>query len=510
MSLTECDIFEVGSRKWKVCRNEAGLTPHKTNVYRVQWGLEPLLSEDVDPATTDQGVIPEFVFHGHSVGDESDIIRNKLYGPGTELLKIYEAAGVPSCDACKELAQDMNNWGVAGCRERLEETVADILPRAKAWLDQQHPWAMKLIPDALEEYAIAKRVRADVTRAIDECEKLIAERRSKKLNIYTGEKLKACSSCSGGKPYSEKPKNRNRRLGPFLPSQGEWRFITLEQYATDIRELLRRVPHDVDCVAGVARSGLYAATMVAMMLHKPMVVVSQTAGHITEAGNGWRLGGFKHVTPTMKKVLVVDDTVMTGGSQKRIREVVQKQFEHVTYATVYCNPFATLGKPDIHAVDLEWPHILEWNIFNSIISPSLAVDFDGILCRDCTREQDDDGERYRDFIQNAEPLYVPQKEPVPLIVTARIEKYRDITEEWLKRYGIRWQRLVMHPALTLEERNRDDIAAYKAKHFSEWANKNPHAPGPNMFCESDHRQAERIHKLSGLPTMCPASAKVWH
>lgn len=510
MTLTECDIFEVGSRKWKICRNEAGLSLSKTNAYRVKWNFDPIPGEDsVSTQKVDEQPIPEFVFHGHSVGDESDVIRNKLYGPGTELLRIYEAAGVPSCDACKELAQKMNNWGVEECRKRLEEIFADIFPRAKEWLNQKHPWAMKLIPNAYGDRKISRRIRADITKSIDEAERLIAERRVKKLNIYTGEKIRGCSGCSGSAEVKPRVKNRAAN-NPFLMGKAYPRFITIEQYARDVRSLLEKIPHDVDCVAGVARSGLYPASMVAMWLHKPMIIVSQSSGDIVEAGNGWRLGrGHNHVTPKTDRVLVVDDTVMTGGSQQIIRRVVGQRYREVIYATVYCNPAASLGKPDIHAVDLEWPHLLEWNLFNSVISQSTAVDFDGILCHDCPIDADDDGAKYLDFLQNAKPLYLPRKEPLPLIVTARIEKYREPTERWLDHHGVKYEKLVMHPAKSTREREKDDIAAYKAKHFDAWASKHVPAPGPVMFIESADRQARRIAKLTNRLVLCPATAGVY-
>lgn len=209
---TECDNFPAGSRKWLICRNEAGLSIAKTNAYRKQWGFSPLDEPVIETSSPPDAVIPEFIFHGRSVSDEAVGGGIKLYGPGTELLKIYETAGVPTCDACKELAQDMNNWGIAECRKRIDEIVLDILPRAKAWLEAKHPWAMKLIPDAIEEYAISKRIRSDITRAIDESERLIEDRRSKKLNIVTGEKIKGCSSCGGQSAKSIPKYSVNRRV----------------------------------------------------------------------------------------------------------------------------------------------------------------------------------------------------------------------------------------------------------------------------------------------------------
>ena len=201
MSFEECNVFEAGSRKWKICRDEAGLSIQKTNAYRKQWGLALLdvPAPDLVPAEQETTVdpIPEFIFHGHSVSDETIDVRKKLYGPGTELLRIYEAAGAPTCPACMQLAQEMNNWGAAVCRHKIEEIVLDILPRAKAWLDEMHPWAVKLVPNKIEEYALMILIRADVTKAIDESERLISERRKLNLNIYRRKK-KSCSACGGG------------------------------------------------------------------------------------------------------------------------------------------------------------------------------------------------------------------------------------------------------------------------------------------------------------------------
>lgn len=294
----------------------------------------------------------------------------------------------------------------------------------------------------------------------------------------------------------------------FRRGSGPIRFIKSAELQEDIKLLLAKVPSDVTAIAGVARSGLSVATMLAMYLQLPMITIRQTMNDIVDTGNGWRLGGSRHIDPRQGKILVVDDTVMTGNSIKAIRPLVNKEIGEAVYAAVYVNPLAKL-KPDIWAVDLPWPHILEWNVFNSILSPSCAMDFDGILCHDCPAGSDDDGERYLDFIRNAAPLYVPRRTAVPLIVTARIEKYRAETEAWLARHGIRWQKLVMHPAKTLRERQKDNIPAYKARHYAAWAKHHRPAPGPNIFFESEDWQAKEIARASQLMVICPHTAGVY-
>lgn len=219
MSHKECDTFAIGSRKWSICRDEAGLSLIKTNAYRVKWGMQPLEipAVFVSPATQEEVVvaedpIPEFIFHGHSISEDSVDIKKKLYGPGTELLRIYESAGAPTCPACTQLAQEMNNWGSVLCRTKIEEIVLDILPRAKAWIDEKHPWAFKLVPNKLEEYALLVLIRADVTKAIDESEKVINERRRLNLNVYTGEKNHVQRAVAG----SSQRTNRTTHFGKFV------------------------------------------------------------------------------------------------------------------------------------------------------------------------------------------------------------------------------------------------------------------------------------------------------
>ena len=113
------------------------------------------------------------------------------------------------------------------------------------------------------------------------------------------------------------------------------------------------------------------------------------------------------------------------------------------------------------------------------------------------------------FIENAIPRYLTRKVEIPLIVTARIEKYRKPTVEWLNKHGVRFRQLIMHPAKTLAERNRDDIPAFKARHFEHWAQRHHAVPKPLMFIESDDWQSRRINEITGRLVVCPNSAAVY-
>lgn len=330
--------------------------------------------------------------------------------------------------------------------------------------------------------------------------------------------VKPCGGCQERQAALNKLvpfKNRNlqtvahpgRGFGTaFRSTGGKTRFVSSAQLQQDIKLLLGMIPHDITAIAGIARSGLSVATMLSMYLHIPMLTIRQTMNDVVPTGNGWRLGGSRHIDPMTQKILIVDDTTLTGNSMKAVKPLIQAKFGNAITAVVYCNP-AALVKPDIWAVDLGWPHILEWNMFNSILSPTMAVDFDGILCQDCPPWYDDDGPKYAGWMENAVPLYTPRRCHIPLVVTARLEKYRPITEAWLAKHTIKVDRLVMHPAATLQERQADDIAAYKARHFMAWgAGFRRKLVSPVMFVESNDQQARRIAKISGMLCVCPATA----
>lgn len=206
-------------------------------------------------------------------------------------------------------------------------------------------------------------------------------------------------------------------------------------------------------------------------------------------------------------VVVVDDTVLTGNSLKQVMPIVQKSYPDVVTAAVYANPNAK-KRPDIYARELPWPHVLEWNLFNSILTPNLCVDMDGILCRDCLPGEDDDGEKYAGFLRDASLLYPIRRTPIPMIVTARLGKYRRETEAWLAKHGIQCDELVMGPWSSLSERHRADLAGYKAEHFTRFL-KRKRRLRPAMFVESDPRLAPRIAELSGGIVVCPAAGRCY-
>lgn len=319
----------------------------------------------------------------------------------------------------------------------------------------------------------------------------------------TRQTVKTCMGCPDiARPEMSPPFPQQRGPNPFAVRAATPEFVTMERLMVDVRELASKIPPETSRIIGVARSGVSAAAMVAMLLHLPLSLVRQSAGDIVDGGNGWRLTGN---TGGKGVPVVIDDTVMSGNSFKQVMPVVWSQFPGAISAAVYVNP-AARQKPDLWVRDLPWPHVLEWNVFNSVMSDSIAVDFDGILCADCAPQDDDDGDRYRGFLLTATPKYMVRRSHIPLIVTARLERWRPETEQWLASHGMAAKQLIMGPWKNNRERSRADIGEWKGRHFRKFMS-NRHRVKPPIFIESDANQAARIAEVSGGIVACPAAGR---
>jgi uncharacterized HAD superfamily protein/hypoxanthine phosphoribosyltransferase len=274
-------------------------------------------------------------------------------------------------------------------------------------------------------------------------------------------------------------------------------FLTYGDLARESREIVSRLPaHEIDCVVGAARSGLMPAATIATALHLPLFAVS--AAGVVDPGHGRRI---PNRFPNPRCVLVVEDTASSGNAIKLAAEQVARRFPRarIIKLAMYAS---TRGSRSCDLVGriYERPHFLEWNFPNAWIYANIGYDFDGIFCEDCPPEADDDGPRYEEFLRTAKPKFLPRKYTVKLICTARLEKWRPQTEEWLRRHGIRFEHLAMGPWASLAERRKardiDCFKAYCLAHSSCYA-----------FAESDPRQAESIMRLSGKPVLCPVVKK---
>jgi len=281
-------------------------------------------------------------------------------------------------------------------------------------------------------------------------------------------------------------------------------FRSIAQLSDQLVQWSRKLPRDIDVVVGVPRSGLLVANILATFRNIALADVDgfiegrcYRTGHVKEgalnATDGEAHLGF---LSTPRRVLVVDDTVSTGASLRRVRERIEAAgLPHtVEYATVYALP----GKEemvDYHCEVLNAPRAFEWNLFHHrSLLPQMCLDMDGVLCANPSSREDDDGAAYLRFLDETPPFMVPSAE-IGWIVTSRLERYRAETEAWLTKHGVRYRELIMLDYPTADARKAMKInGANKADVYRR--------TGAVLFVESDVRQAVEIATLARKDVLC--------
>ncbi len=259
---------------------------------------------------------------------------------------------------------------------------------------------------------------------------------------------------------------------------------------------LHRLPRDVDIVLGIPRSGMLPASIIALALNAPLADLdgflsgrTYRSGH-TRAEEGSRLVA----AAACRRVLVVDDSVHSGNSIAEARRRIEQAGLDAEF--LFVAVYTTAAKQRCVDVALEvvpMPRVFQWNVMHHPHLPAYAVDIDGILCRDPTEAENDDGAGYRRFLSEIEPLYRPTR-PVGAFVTSRLEKYREPTEAWLARHGIQYGSLHMldlpdkATRLKLGSHARFKGEVYRAGRY-------------RLFIESEYRQAVEIARIAGKPVL---------
>lgn len=286
-----------------------------------------------------------------------------------------------------------------------------------------------------------------------------------------------------GKRFALKP----TKLGKtqiYLPVKV---YYTVERLNHDIvHKFLPKLPVNLDLIVGIPRDGMLVATLVSVYRNIPFTdLMSFKQARIYRPGIKHRQeeGYYSEV----KTVLLVDDICATGrGMTDAIAQIssLKKDFKIYT-GVVYVNKDKTRFV-DYYAALLVRPCHFEWTHGDSVQLPGTIFDMDGVLCLDCPKEDDDDGERYHKFLTNVPAKLCPQN--IGMIVTWRHAKYRELTEEWLRKHRITYSQLLM-----AEREKWSGPVEYKAYHY-----KNSNT---RLFIDSSSKQAEKIAQLAGKPVI---------
>ena len=295
--------------------------------------------------------------------------------------------------------------------------------------------------------------------------------------------------------YKVNVDKKHARTQAFLGAK----YVKTSQLVEDCRDLLLPKVAGLNLIGvlGIPRSGMLPASMIAMLLNLPLYYIDSDSGEIKVLSGCEQFGGMRMKDHQISegKMLVVDDTIYAVTA---IHNIKQKIKCDAYYCAVYAHPDSK-SKVDFYAKELPPPHFLEWNLFNSGYIESALLDFDGILSPNVPYDKCINEEAYIDYIKNVKPLYnrVP-KNRCRGIVTARLEKYRDITEDWLRKYNIEYGFLKMFPTEREEERDRNHIqeaASFKAECFK--------GSDAHFFIESELPEAIIIRQETGKFVICP-------
>jgi len=274
-------------------------------------------------------------------------------------------------------------------------------------------------------------------------------------------------------------------------------YKSVAQLNHDVLNWLSRLPSEIDLFVGVPRSGMLAAMLLGLHGHRRVTDLNGFLdGRRMNFGMSKRSGGIE--TPKddrVQTVLIVDDSICFGAEMAQTRRALQgieKRFK-LFYGAVYATP-AAKDQVDYYYEEVPLPRLFEWNLMHHPLLAQACVDIDGVLCRDPTHEENDDGDNYRRFLAGV-PLLRKPSHRIGTLVTCRLEKYRLETTNWLSARNIQYDRLMMMDV--------PDMATRQAMATHGTFKGNVYRSSDAVvFIESSQEQASAIAQLSCKPVIC--------
>lgn len=278
-------------------------------------------------------------------------------------------------------------------------------------------------------------------------------------------------------------------------------WVSYQNLVADCIALARRLPRDTVGVLGVPRSGMLAASIIAQELdcHLGDVYSFMNTG-CTFMRPGRRMNWQRDPSGP---VIVVDDSLYAGAAMDQAKAALRANpmldaYYDYQFAAVYLAP-GMQDRVHWYQHEVALPRLFEWNWRHSDLLTEAMCDMDGVLCED-PECNDDDAERYVDFLWHAKPLHRPHRR-LGWVVTGRLERFRGGTEDWLMRHGIEYERLFMAPFETAVERRAYKAAKWKADVYR--------TSEAKLFIESDVFMAASIAQDSGRRVLCPTNGKMF-
>lgn len=271
-------------------------------------------------------------------------------------------------------------------------------------------------------------------------------------------------------------------------------YKTYQDLVFDIKDNLYKIPEDIDLIVGIPRSGMIVAYIIGLIFSKQVYTINELLND-----NNIITTHRIQINNSRKNILIVDDSILSGQTFLEIKKVIQdneldKKY-NIKYMAVYYDNDSYTDYIDISLKKVNIPRLFQWNYLNHIFIKDAAFDIDGVLCHDPLPEENDDGEKYKHFLLNAKPLFIPQYK-IPYIITSRLKKYESETKEWLAKNNVQYDHLLMLTGYTAEQRRKLNLhVKFKAEAYIK-------LPDIQLFIESDRKQAIGISKLTNKLCFC--------
>jgi uncharacterized HAD superfamily protein/hypoxanthine phosphoribosyltransferase len=273
-------------------------------------------------------------------------------------------------------------------------------------------------------------------------------------------------------------------------------FVTYSQLNKDICKNLHKLPIDIDLVVGIPRSGMLVAAIIALYRNTPFTDIDTLlSGRFYSTGSTRKSSRLIQSLDEVKHILIVDDSISTGEAMNKAKEQISMMGLNCkkTYCAIYALP-TNFMFVDVFFKICNHPRMFEWNYMHHWGLKHACIDIDGVLCADPGFLQNDDSHRYENFLMNATPKIIPTQ-PIGYLVTCRLEKYRSITESWLRKHGVEYDNLIMLDAPDAATRLRD----FKQGEYKGSIYKNTDC---FIFIESSYEQAVDICNIAKKPVFC--------
>lgn len=279
-----------------------------------------------------------------------------------------------------------------------------------------------------------------------------------------------------------------------------YNYRSYHDLSLSVWKAIPTLAEDIDLIVGVPRSGMVPAMMLALYMNTPATSLDMLLqGKVFSCGMYRMNENSEEGISQFNHILILDDTYCSGRAMEKVHRQVQESKimqaykGKVSYAAVYVTP-GNEDKLDYAFEVCPLPRLFQWNIFNHSVNSQACFDIDGVVCRDPSPEENDDGERYKKFIQSVRHR-IGTIHHISRFVSSRLEKYRKETEDWLHRSGYEYDELILLDLPNKEERVRLGChGSFKAEVYGKTQD--------TLFYESELRQAIEIAKRTGKEVFC--------